>query len=65
MLKELWLSYNRLIVRLIGHVPESCLTNTWPVKGNARTLEWLVNDYNRYLKGHTEHFQRRVSELSG
>ena len=64
LLKELWLNYNRLILWLAGHIPESCLANTWSVEGNARTLEWLVNDYYRHLKWHTEHFQRRISELS-
>ena len=65
LLKELWLNYNRLILWLAGHIPESCLANTWSVEDDARTLEWLVNDYYRHLKCHTEHFQRRVSELSG
>ena len=65
LLKELWLNYNRLILWLAGHIPESCLANTWSVGGNTRTLVWLVNDYYRHLKWHTEHFQRRVSELSG
>lgn len=63
MLKDLWLHFNTLILSLVERIPEKCLTNTWSPDDNPRTLEWLVNDYYRHLRWHTDHYQRRAAEI--
>ena len=52
-LLALWTSYNRLILHLLAHIPEStlaiaCLT----LNGNPATLHWLIDDYVLHLEHH-------------
>jgi hypothetical protein len=63
MLKALWLEYNRLILAIVQRIEGECLDNTWSVDDERHTLEWLVNDYYRHLRWHTEHYQKRSAEV--
>ena len=64
LLKTLWLEYNRLILALVERIPEKYLTNTWSLGDESHTLGWLVNDYYRHLRWHTDHYRKRSAELA-
>ena len=63
LLKTLWFHFNTLILALVERIPDKCLPNAWTFDENPRTLEWLVNDYYRHLRWHTDHYQRRAAEI--
>jgi DinB superfamily len=52
-LLALWTGYNRLILHLLGHIPESTLTTAClTLNGNPVTLHWLIDDYVLHLEHH-------------
>jgi hypothetical protein len=63
LLKSLCMHYNLMILGIVERIPEKCLSNSWSGDDEQRTLQWLVNDYYRHLRWHTDHYQRRASEL--
>jgi hypothetical protein len=62
-LVALWESYNALLLHLAAGVRPECLGNVWETPEGPRTLEYLIDDYHRHLRDHTEHFRRRLAEL--
>jgi hypothetical protein len=64
-LKELWFSYNRLLLRLVENVDPAAMGNLWRAEGKSVSLEWLVKDYYRHLAEHVAHFQQRLGEVAG
>jgi hypothetical protein len=62
-LVELWAAYNRLLLWLVRSIDPSALTHVWEVGGEEHTLEWVVGDYYRHLRWHSEHYASRLAEL--
>ena len=62
-LVELWHAYNIFLLHVVEKADSSCLGNTWKINGESVTLEWLICDYYRHLKGHIEHFHERLGEI--
>jgi hypothetical protein len=60
----LWESYNELLLHLAAGARPDCLGNVWETPEGPRTLEFLIADYYRHLRDHTEHFRKRLAELS-
>jgi len=59
----LWESYNALLLHLAASARPECLGNVWETPEGPRTLEFLIADYYRHLRDHTEHFRNRLAEL--
>lgn len=62
-LKALWSSYNTLLLHLTKTTPDSALNNSWNTSQGKQTLEFLVEDYYRHLRVHTEHYENRLAEV--
>ena len=62
MLIDLWRSYNQHLAHVIARIPADRLaTLCWIGDGDAVTLEWLVEDYQRHLDHHLLQLDRLVS----
>lgn len=54
---DLWRSYNQHLAHVIARIPaEQLATPCWIGDGDAVTLEWLVEDYQRHLDHHLAQF---------
>jgi hypothetical protein len=62
-LVALWRLFNTLLLHIIRGMPEGCLGNIYHSPDGPLTLEKLVEDYFRHLKGHIQHFEDRYAEL--
>lgn len=63
MLKTLWASYNALLLHLAANTPEEASPREWRRKSGPLTLEFLVADYYEHMRGHMEHYARRLAEV--
>lgn len=64
MLGSLWASYNALLLHLAAHTPEAALQNAWLRPDGPQTLEFLIEDYYRHLRLHTDHYRGRLAEIT-
>lgn len=65
-LRDLFLSYNRLILHLVRNVDCEALNHRWNVLSEEReyiTLEDLIRHYVSHLRTHLDHFRRRLEEV--
>jgi hypothetical protein len=63
-LAELWRQYNAFLLHLAATTPETAAENVWTSEGKSQTLESLVRGYYEHLALHTEHYARRLAEVS-
>ncbi|WP_338669236.1 DinB family protein [Pseudodesulfovibrio methanolicus] len=63
-LAGLWRQYNAFLLHLAATTPETAAGNAWASEGKSLTLESLVGDYYEHLSLHTEHYARRLAEVS-
>lgn len=62
LLVDLWRSYNEHLAHVIARIPaERLATPCWIGDGDAVTLEWLVEDYQRHLDHHVAQLDRPVT----
>jgi hypothetical protein len=61
---RLWLSYNLLLLHIIGNADPSAMRNVWKTNDGDKDLEFLMNDYFRHMKWHIEQFESRLKEIS-
>ncbi len=62
-LSTLWTSFNALLLHLAESMSHDVLQNTWETSEGKLTLEFLVEDYYRHLRLHTEHYKKRRTEV--
>ena len=64
-LLDLVKAYNLFILRLVQGVDDACLDHVWAIDGDEKTLAFLMRDYYRHLEWHSDHLEKRITELRG
>ncbi|MEW5774603.1 MAG: DinB family protein [Thermodesulfobacteriota bacterium] len=59
----LWLGYNELLLHLAGTLPRDAMGNAWSGPEGPVTLGFLLEDYYRHLRLHTERYDARLREV--
>ncbi len=59
----LWYSYNCVLLNIIDTMDEKAVDNAWKIDESELSLGFLVKDYYRHLKWHTDQFESRLEEI--
>jgi len=58
---QLWISYNDLLLSIIGSIEPESLTNVWNTQsGEQLTLSFLIEDYYGHLEHHIQKIKDRL-----
>ena len=64
-LRDLWNSFNRLLLHVARAASAVALENRWMTEGGSHTLEWIIDDYYRHMTWHIQQFEERLLQVKG